>query len=124
MRSRKVSEADRLEEGMLCDLGAWDGEGEAAESGGNILKHFRRNLNNYERTYHDHKHSQIIQLPSARADKENHARIIFPALPLPPKKQSDYSNFLESQPIKANAKQQSSLIHYKQPKTPRSNPQR
>ena len=79
---------------MLCDLGAWEGEGEAAESGGNILKQFRRNLNNYERTYHGHKHSQLVQLPAARADKENHARIIFPALPLLPKKQADYSHFL------------------------------
>ena len=109
---------------MLCDLGAWAGEGEAAESGGNILKQFRRNLNNYERTYHDHKHSQLLQQPRPRADKENQARILFPALPLQPKKQTDYAQFLESQPIQGNAKQQSSLIHYKQPKTPRLNPQK
>lgn len=94
MRSRRVSEVEQMEEGRMCDLGAWDGEGDAAESGGNILKQFRRNLNNYERTYHHHKHSQIIQLTAAKADKENHARIVFPALPAPTKKQSDYSHFL------------------------------
>lgn len=95
MRSRKSQEEDKQDEGMLCGLGAWESEGETAESGGNILKQLRRNLKNYERTYHDQKHSQLIQQSRFKADKENEARIIFPALPLQPKKQIDYSQFLE-----------------------------